>query len=290
MQIDGHTRMAAVIAQPIKHSLSPFIHNLGYSLTGVNAVYLAWEVGEKDLEESIKNIRRYDMLGANLSMPFKQAVLPYLDQISPVASMIGAVNTIQNVNGHLIGHNTDGLGFFSSLGDFSIKGKKMLIIGSGGAARALICQALLDSLLHLVIVDKPAYQEATKTFFAPLCKEYGVYFDLISPEDLPVIQKELEGTDLLVQATSRGMDGQTMALDPTLTLNPQTLVADLIYQPRETPFLAWAKAQGNETTNGLGMLLYQAAAAFELMTGQALPLDKVEPAFLEKINAKGEDL
>ena len=111
MQIDGHTRLAAVVANPIKHSISPFIHNSAFEKTQVNGVYVAWEIPESDLAETVENIRRYDMFGINLSMPYKEAVIPFLDEISPAAQLIGAVNTVVNRDGHLIGHNTDGFGF-----------------------------------------------------------------------------------------------------------------------------------------------------------------------------------
>ncbi len=124
MRINGHTRMAAVVAKPIKHSISPLIHNMAFEKTGVNGVYLAWEVEVKDLQASIENIRRYDMFGVNLSMPYKQEVIPYLDELDVSARLIGAVNTVVNKNGILVGYNTDGKGFFKSLPSFAIRGKK----------------------------------------------------------------------------------------------------------------------------------------------------------------------
>lgn len=118
MQIDGYTRLAAVVANPIKHSISPFIHNLAFEKTQVNGVYLAWEIPESDLAETVENIRRYDMFGINLSMPYKQKVIPFLDELSPAAQLIGAVNTVVNRDGHLFGHNTDGFGFFCQPQEF----------------------------------------------------------------------------------------------------------------------------------------------------------------------------
>lgn len=111
--------MAAVVAKPIKHSISPLIHNMAFEKTGVNGVYLAWEVEAKDLQASIENIRRYDMFGVNLSMPYKQEVIPYLDELDVSARLIGAVNTVVNKNGILVGYNTDGKGFFKSLPSFT---------------------------------------------------------------------------------------------------------------------------------------------------------------------------
>ena len=144
MQIDGHTRLAAVVANPIKHSISPFIHNSAFEKTQVNGVYVAWEIPESDLAETVENIRRYNMFGINLSMPYKEAVIPFLDEISPAAQLIGAVNTVVNRDGHLIGHNTDGFGFFASLKDFSPRDAHLMILGAGGAAKAIVTQAVLD--------------------------------------------------------------------------------------------------------------------------------------------------
>ena len=122
MRIDGYTRMAAVIAKPIRHSISPFIHNHAYQLTATNAVYLVWEVAEEQVEQSLQQLRVLDMLGANISMPYKKMVLPYLDQVDESAQLIGSVNTIVQQDGCLTGYNTDGLGFLKSLPKtFSIK-------------------------------------------------------------------------------------------------------------------------------------------------------------------------
>ena len=120
MKIDGYTRLAAVVANPIKHSISPFIHNSAFEATNTTGVYLAWEVDATELAETVANIRRYQMYGINLSMPYKEQVIPYLDQLSEEACLIGAVNTVVNREGTLIGYNTDGKGFFKSLPSFKI--------------------------------------------------------------------------------------------------------------------------------------------------------------------------
>ena len=127
MKIDGYTRMAAVIAHPIRHSISPFIHNLAYELTATNAAYLAWDIAEEDLESTISQIRKLDMIGANISMPYKQKVFPCLDEVDEMARKIGSVNTIVHRDGKLKGYNTDGIGFFRSLPmTFSMKNGVMV--------------------------------------------------------------------------------------------------------------------------------------------------------------------
>ena len=129
MKLDGYTRLAAVVANPIKHSISPFIHNRAFEATATNGAYVAWEIEAGDLAETVANIRRYQMFGINLSMPYKEQVIPYLDGLSDEARLIGAVNTVVNENGNLIGYNTDGKGFFKSLPSFTITGKKMTLLG-----------------------------------------------------------------------------------------------------------------------------------------------------------------
>ena len=141
MRIDGYTRMAAVIAKPIRHSISPFIHNHAYQLTATNAVYLAWEVAEEQVEQSLQQLRVLDMLGANISMPYKKKVLPYLDQVDESAQLIGSVNTVVQKDGRLTGYNTDGLGFLKSLPKtFSIKNKKLVLLGAGGGCDCYCCR------------------------------------------------------------------------------------------------------------------------------------------------------
>lgn len=281
MRIDGYTRLAAVVAHPIKHSISPFIHNFAFEKTGVNGVYLAWDIPLEDLKATVSNIRRYDMFGINLSMPYKEAVIPYLDELSPVAQLIGAVNTVINRDGQLIGHNTDGQGFFKSLPSFKISGKKMVILGAGGAAKAIISQAVLDQVREIAIFVRPMSLKKTLTTFAPLLNQ-GVNLALYSIEDLFSLQKEIQTADLFVNATSVGMDGHSHPISKTIELPEQLLVADVIYQPFETPFLKGAKAAGNPVVNGLGMLLYQAAEAFEIWTGKPMPTEEIWKVLKEK--------
>lgn len=274
MRIDGHTRLAAVVAKPIKHSISPFIHNRAFEETGVNGVYVAWEIGSEDLAETLQNLKRYDMFGINLSMPYKQAVLPYLDELSPAASLIGAVNTVVQKDGRLLGYNTDGQGFFRSLPSFSIKAKKMVILGAGGAGVSIITEAALRQAREISVFVRGTSLERVSCKMAELAKKTGADIHVYPLEDDAFLQSELLDADLLVNATSLGMDGLSLPLPEHVKLG-SCLVADVIYQPFETPFLAWAKKQGNQTVNGLGMLLYQAAAAFELWTGTAMPTEVI---------------
>ena len=275
MKIDGYTRLAAVVANPIKHSISPFIHNRAFEATNTNGVYLAWEVEGTDLAETVANIRRYQMFGINLSMPYKEQVIPYLDQLSEEARLIGAVNTVVNRDGTLIGYNTDGKGFFKSLPSFKISGKRMVLLGAGGAAKAILAQAILDRVSQVSVFVRSASMGKTKPYLEKLQHETGFRVDLFALEDAQELQENIRKADLLVNATNVGMDGASQPIPTSIVLPEKLLVADVIYQPFETPFLKWARSQGNHAVNGLGMLLYQAAEAFQLWTDKEMPTDQI---------------
>ena len=275
MKIDGYTRLAAVVANPIKHSISPFIHNSAFEATNTNGVYLAWEIDATELAETVANIRRYQMYGINLSMPYKEQVIPYLDQLSEEACLIGAVNTVVNREGTLIGYNTDGKGFFKSLPSFKISGKRMVLLGAGGAAKAILAQAILDGVSQISVFVRSSSIEKTRPYLKKIQNATGFRVDLFALEDVQDLQDSITQADLLVNATSVGMDGSSQPIPTSIVLPEKLLVADVIYQPFETPFLKWARKQGNQSINGLGMLLYQAAEAFQLWTGKEMPTDQI---------------
>ena len=275
MKIDGYTRLAAVVANPIKHSISPFIHNSAFEATNTNGVYLAWEVDAAELAETVANIRRYQMYGINLSMPYKEQVIPYLDQLSEEACLIGAVNTVVNREGTLIGYNTDGKGFFKSLPSFKISKKRLVLLGAGGAAKAILAQAILDGVSQISVFVRSSSIEKTRPYLEKIKNATGFRVDLFALEDVQDLQDSTTQADLLVNATSVGMDGSSQPIPTSIVLPDKLMVADVIYQPFETPFLKWARNQGNQSINGLGMLLYQAAEAFELWTGKEMPTDQI---------------
>lgn len=283
MKIDGHTRLAAVIAKPIKHSISPFIHNMAYDLTDTNAVYLAFEVDRENLEQAVENIRLHQMLGANISMPYKQEVITYLDELDESALLIGAVNTVVNQNGRLIGYNTDGFGFFRSLSNFHIKGKNLTILGAGGAASAIIGQAMLDGVEKVCVFDLRDRLAGHQERMGQMSRRLGHPIQLLAVEDLVALTDAVNQSDLFINATGIGMDGKSLPIPSDFVFPKGLLVADMTYCPAETPFLRLAREQGLQTVNGLGMLLYQAEKAFELMTGKKMPSEEIKKALLEKL-------
>lgn len=282
MKINGYTRLAAVVANPIKHSISPFIHNSAFEATNTNGVYLAWEVDATELAETVANVRRYQMFGINLSMPYKEQAIPYLDQLSEEACLIGAVNTVVNREGTLIGYNTDGKGFFKSLPSFKISRKRMVLLGAGGAAKAILAQAILDGVSQISVFVRLSSMEKTRPYLEKIQNATGFRVELFALEDSQELQDNITQADLLVNATSVGMDGVSLPIPASVLLPEKLLVADVIYQPFETPFLKWAKEQGNQSINGLGMLLYQAAEAFQLWTGKEMPTDQIWKLLTQK--------
>ncbi|WP_314007020.1 shikimate dehydrogenase [uncultured Streptococcus sp.] len=282
MKLDGYTRLAAVVANPIKHSISPFIHNTAFAATATNGVYVAWEIEASDLEQTIRNIRRYQMFGINLSMPYKEQVIPYLDELSDEARLIGAVNTVVNHDGILVGYNTDGKGFFKSLPSFTITGKKITLLGAGGAAKSILVQAILDGANQISVFVRESSMEKTKSYLDRLEEQTGFKVDLYALEDVSELQARIAESDLLVNATSVGMDGKSSPVPESIVLPETLLVADIIYKPFETPFLKWARSQGNPAVNGLGMLLHQAAEAFQLWTGKEMPTEVIWQSLQEK--------
>lgn len=276
MKIDGYTRMAAVIAKPIRHSISPFIHNHAYQLTATNTVYLAWEVAEEQVEQSLQQLRVLDMLGANISMPYKKKVLPYLDQVDESAQLIGSINTIVQKDGCLTGYNTDGLGFLKSLPKtFSIKDKKLVLLGAGGAATAIILEAIRQGVAEIHLFVRPESLAKYQAIYSPLSEALSFSIVLHDLSSWDQVNAMMVGADLLINATGLGMDGVSLPVPKDFTFPKGCLVADLAYFPAKTPFLQLAEKQEVQTVNGLGMLFHQAALAFELMTEKTFPEQEV---------------
>lgn len=286
MEITGYTRMAAVIATPIKHSLSPFIHNLAFKETGENGVYLAWEVNEKDLIQVLHNIRSLNMYGVNLSMPYKSLAMWFPENLSERAKLIGAINTIVNEDGKLTGHNTDGIGFFKSLEDenFFPEDKVITILGGGGAALAIITEAALKKAKKINVFARksPSYNLLTKKI-QTLSSLIGTEIQLFDLNDQNLLNGLLNESQLFINATSVGMDGSSIPINDDIQIKSNLLVADVIYKSKETPLLRWADSQNLRRVNGLGMLIYQAAESFKLWTGKDMPVKLIKDELSKKL-------
>ncbi len=280
-RITGHTELIGLLAYPIRHSSSPAIHNEAFAYLGLDYAYLAFEVDNETLEDAIKGIRALKMAGANLSMPNKTSVIKYLDRLAPAAQLCGAVNTIVNENGVLTGHITDGIGYMSALKDNQIDviGKKMTIVGSGGAATAIQVQAALDGVAEISIFNiKDKFWENAEATIEKITKQTDCKVSLYDLADLEKLKAEIDDSYLFTNATGMGMkprEGQTYIPDKSF-FRPDLIVTDIIYSPQETKMLQLAKSAGCKTMNGMGMLLFQGAAAFQLWTGKEMPIEHMK--------------
>ena len=279
--ITGHTELVGLMAYPIRHTQSPTTHNLAYDKNGDDVIQLAFEVDNDSLKDAVQSIRALKMLGSNISMPNKTVVGQYLDELSPAAELCGAVNTIVNDNGHLTGHITDGIGFMSALkdNDIDVIGKKMTIVGAGGAATAIEIQAALDGVAEITIFNRKdefwdrAVSTVEKINTKTSC--HAVLYDLA---DLDKLKAEMDDSFIFVNATGVGMkplEGQSVVPDKSY-FRPELIVIDVPYSPLETKMRSMAKEVGCKTMNGLGMMLFQGSAAFELWTGEPMPIEHMK--------------
>ena len=280
-RITGHTELIGLIATPIRHSSSPRMHNEAFAKLGLDYAYLAFEVGAEDLEDTIKGFRAMKVRGSNVSMPNKTIVHKYLDKLSDAAEMCGSVNTIVNDNGVLTGHVTDGIGYMSGLKDAGIDiiGKKMTIVGAGGAATAIQVQAALDGVKEISIFNRKDefYKRAEKTV-KDINEKTNCKATLYDLADLDKLKEEIASSYIFANATGMGMkplEGQTYIPDKSF-LRKDLIVTDVVYAPAETALLKMAKEVGCKTLNGFPMMLFQGAAAFKLWTNQDMPIEHVK--------------
>ncbi|MDO4476039.1 MAG: shikimate dehydrogenase [Lachnospiraceae bacterium] len=283
-EITGTTRLGGLLGSPVAHSLSPLMHNLSFRELGLDFVYLCFDVKEAQMPSMAAALREMNVYGFNLTMPCKQAIIPCLDELSDAARLIGAVNTVVNDNGRLIGHNTDGMGFMRSVREngCDIAGREMTLLGSGGAASAIAVQAALDGAkaLHLACRRGRSWG-AAEELVRRINEGTSCQADLIELADTTALKERLDNSAILVNGTSAGMspNEELCPLPDTSILSPELLVGDVIYHPRKTRLMAEAEALGCRTFNGMYMLLYQGAAAFELWTGQPMPVEVVRQAY-----------
>jgi len=287
LRISGKTKICALIGDPVEHSLSPHIHNAAFKHLKLNFVYIAFKVSRENVKEALLGVRALGIKGLNVTMPLKTSVIPYLDKLDSNAEKIGAVNTILNHEGTLIGYNTDGLGALHALRarGQNPSGKNILILGAGGAARA-VAFALCEEACTLTILNR-TFRKAKK-----LAEELGEKFGKkvkhgrLAPQDLKTNVKE---ADILINATSVGMipyENETPV--DTKLLHSNLTVFDLVYNPQETRLLREAKAAGARTIDGLSMLIHQGAISFEIWTGRKAPIDVMVKACEKALKGEGK--
>lgn len=262
------TMRLGVCGYPIKHSLSPAIHQAALDTLGIDARYERWEIRPEQLQTWVAGLRAPDILGSNITVPHKEAVIPFLDELTPLARAIGAVNTIVHREGRLIGDNTDAAGFVRSLreeGGFEPQGRRLVLLGAGGAARAIAAALAWEGAASIAVHNRGL--ERAERLAAHLGSPVRAF-----PLTTEALAATLPSAECVVNTTSAGLREGETPLPAGVALPPGALVVDIIYNPPRTRFLREAEAAGARTLGGLGMLVYQAAASFTIWTGREAPV------------------
>ncbi len=284
-------KRAGVIGYPLGHSLSPAIVQAAFDAIGLEARYEAWPTPPEELESRLGSLRDGDVLGANVTIPHKETVMPLLDWVDERAGRVGAVNTIANEGGRLAGHNTDVAGFDRALREdagFEPKGKRVAMLGAGGAARA-VAIALIDGGVSTIAVTGPIPEQLEKL----IADLRGIAGSGVAPSATDWLDgaflRALPEADLLVNCTPVGMQGSEMEGESPIAadhLPDGIVVFDLVYNPPETPLVLAARERGAKAVSGLGMLVYQAAESFRLWTGREAPVDRMLEAGLRALEGE----
>lgn len=288
-RINGHTRLYALIGSPVGHSGSPAMYNYSFEKLGIDAAYLAFDTPLEKTEETVNALRTLNVGGFNITMPNKTAVAQLVDRLSSAAEMVGACNTVVvEEDGTMTGHITDGTGFIRNLKEHGVevKGKKIVLLGTGGAATAIAVQAALDGVEELAIFNQKDefYANGEKT--VEKIRKAVPSIGKVSIDDLndtELLGKVIAESDILINATRAGMSPlQDVIPVPAEFLHKDLAVADVVYNPRETLLVQKAKEIGcRAAIGGIGMLLWQGAAAFELFTGKEMPAQEVMEKFFD---------
>jgi shikimate dehydrogenase len=289
-KIDGRTKLVGLLATPIGHSLSPRMHNLGYTLKGLNYSYLAFEVGNMTLEKAVEGMRALNVAGFNVSMPNKIEVIQYLDALDDSAKYTGAVNTVLNKDGKLIGYNTDGKGYVKNLKahGLDLKGKKVTLVGSGGAATPIAIELAQSGINEISIFarnDQFFHQaEANVNKINSEMNVFGVKANIFPLEDKEAFRREVSESAILTNGTSLGMkplDHLSIVDDTLDVLRKGLAVTDVVYNPPKSKLLQQAEEAEATVINGLGMMLWQGALGFKLFTGEEMPLEDIRNIMFE---------
>jgi shikimate dehydrogenase len=287
MPLSGKTRICGVIGDPIEHTLSPTIHNIAFNHLKLDFVFLAFRVRATDLENAMRGIRGLGIHGLNVTMPHKNRVVEYLDEMNSTVKFLGSANTILNSKGKLSGFNTDGVGALRALREngVNLSEKKVLLLGAGGAAKA-IALSLAPEAAELVVLNR-ATEKATK--LAEALRQITDKTIISGPLSKDVISQHMEDSDLLINATSVGMHpaaGQSVVSQQSI--RSSLTVMDIVYNPIETKLAKDTKAAGAKVISGVEMLIHQGAASFEIFTGKPAPIEVMRKAALSKLSNAGD--
>jgi len=273
MEINGSTRIAVVIGHPIRHSLSPVMHNAAFKYLGLNNCYVAIDISPEGIEHFIRGLRYTNIIGVNVTIPHKAAVIPYLDELSEEAKILEAVNTIKITEEKVIGYNTDVYGFEKCLEDIDVPSCSALLIGAGGAGKAVAYTLSKLNVKNLYITNRTEERAKQLVQFINNVLNRKIEF-------IPFNQLEtLKPVDIIVNATPLGMEGIKEELEiPSSIIREGTTAIDLVYNPPVTNFLKTASSLGAKTLNGIKMLVYQGITSFKIWTDLEPPVDIMEEA------------
>jgi shikimate dehydrogenase len=281
--ISGKTHVCAVIGDPIEHSLSPVIQNAAFNALNLDVVYTAFMVKSSEVINALAGIRALGILGLSVTMPHKEAVIPHLDWVDETAKCLNSVNTIHCKDGKLLGYSTDGIGALEALrkNGADPQGKRVLMLGAGGAAR-VIAYTLIEEVDELVVLNRTV--SVAKKLAETIKHKFGkkIIVNSLSPD---VIGEKVSNSDILLNTTSVGMKPNIdQSLITPNCLRSDLTVMDIVYNPLETRLVKDAKTANAKVINGVEMLIYQGAAAFEIWTGHKAPVQIMRKAALEQLN------
>ena len=283
-RISAKTGLIALLGNPVKHSKSPQMHNLAFEHLGLDYAYLAFEVKEDQLHEAVLGLKSLGAIGFNVTMPYKQSVIPFLDELTEEARLCEAVNTVKNDRGRLMGYNTDGMGFVMALHEegVKIKGRKFSIIGAGGAAKSIVIRLAMEGASEIALFNR---SEKSAMHLAQVIRDNvpdcRIHWHEIEMETM---KRECGESEALIHTTNLGMGGridESAITDPGV-FHKDLLVADIIYAPPKTKLLEMAERSGCRIMNGLGMIIGQGALAFQIWTGKEMPIALVKKTLIRE--------
>lgn len=283
-EITGHTQLICLLGSPVAHSISPMMHNEAFRLLNLPYAYLAFDVKPEELRTAVDGLKALGAKGFNLTMPHKNAMARMADQLSPAASLCGAVNTIVIKDGVLTGHTTDGTGYMRAASEtgYPLPGKVMTLLGAGGAATSILVQAALDGVKEIRVFNrKDRNYEKAESLIEKLNQKTGCKVTIHDLKDEEALGESILTSQVLTNGTNVGMapHEEECIIRDLSVFHKDLVVSDAIYNPRETKLMRLARDCGCPAFNGLYMLLYQGAESFRLWTGCEMPVDEIRKKY-----------
>jgi shikimate dehydrogenase len=280
LHVRATTKVYGIFGHPVSHSLSPIMHNAAFRKLNLDCVYVAFDIHPSNLESATHAIKSMGISGVNVTIPHKERIISFLDATAPEVALTGAVNTVKNEDGKLTGYNTDVEGFLMAIKEdlgVTPKGLRIFLLGAGGAARAVLTGLCMTGASEIYLINRTLDKaNALASEFKTSYK--GISIEPYALEDTGSVERSLRTADLLINASSAGMEGVGSTNLQLELLPKSSLVYDLVYKPRETALLNKAKEFGLKSAGGISMLLYQGAKSFEIWTGKVAPVDEMRRA------------